>query len=168
MHKSKISDLEFSIIVEESFSFAEVIKKCNLVPAGGNYQSIKNRITRLNLTTNHFTGKGWNVGARYRQIRPAQSLKELLVDNSTYQSFKLCKRLLKEGYKERKCEMCGNTHWYNNEIPLELHHINGVKTDNRIENLQLLCPNCHALTDNYRGKNIGMSAQKETFEVEAG
>jgi hypothetical protein len=45
MHKSKISDLEFSIIVEESFSFAEVIKKCNLVPAGGNYQSIKNRIT---------------------------------------------------------------------------------------------------------------------------
>lgn len=51
-------------------------------------------------------------------------------------------------------------------IPLELHHINGVHSDNRIENLQLLCPNCHALTDNYRGKNIGMSAQEEILEVE--
>ena len=53
-------------------------------------------------------------------------------------------------------------------IALELHHINGIKDDLRIENLQILCPNCHAFTDNYRGKNIGMSAQEETFEVEAG
>ena len=44
--------------------------------------------------------------------------------------------------------------WLGAKIPLELHHINGDNTDNRIENLQLLCPNCHALTDNYRGKNI--------------
>ena len=51
---------------------------------------------------------------------------------------------------------------------LELHHINGVKDDLRIDNLQILCPNCHALTDNYRGKNKGMSAQEETLEVEAG
>lgn len=53
-------------------------------------------------------------------------------------------------------------------IALELHHINGVKDDLRIENLQILCPNCHAFTDNYRGKNIGMSAREETLEVEAG
>ena len=53
-------------------------------------------------------------------------------------------------------------------IALELHHINGIKNDLRIENLLILCPNCHALTDNYRGKNIGMSAQRETSEVEAG
>ena len=111
---------------------------------------------------------GWNVGNRYRPIKTAQPLTEILVENSNYQSFKLAKRLLKEGYKERKCEMCGNTHWCNYLIPLELHHINGIKTDNRLENLQMLCPNCHALTDNYRGKNIGMSAQEETLEVEAG
>lgn len=50
--------------------------------------------------------------------------------------------------------MCGNTEWLDKHIPLELHHINGNHKDNRLSNLQLLCPNCHALTDNYRGKNI--------------
>lgn len=53
-------------------------------------------------------------------------------------------------------------------IPLELHHINGDHTDNRLENLQVLCPNCHALTDNYRGRNIGKSAQTEMSDVEVG
>ena len=64
----------------------------------------------------------------------------------------MLKRLIIEGKKEKKCECCGNTKWNDLEIPLELHHINGNKTDNRLENLQLLCPNCHALTNNYRGK----------------
>jgi predicted HNH restriction endonuclease len=60
------------------------------------------------------------------------------------------------------CERCKNTTWEGNPIPLELHHINGIHSDNRISNLQILCPNCHALTDNYKGKNIGMSASKKT------
>ena len=78
----------------------------------------------------------------------------------------MAKRLLNANLKERICEHCENTLWLGNPIPLELHHINGVSSDNRLENLQLLCPNCHALTDNYRGKNIGMSAQEEILEVE--
>ena len=56
----------------------------------------------------------------------------------------------------------------NKPIALELHHINGIHSDNRFENLQILCPNCHAMTDNYRAKNKGVSAQKETFDVDAG
>jgi predicted HNH restriction endonuclease len=51
-------------------------------------------------------------------------------------------------------------------IPLELHHITGINNDHRLENLQMLCPNCHAFTDNYRGKNTGMSAQEEILDVE--
>lgn len=167
-YKSKINDFEFKKIVEESLSIAEVIKKCNLIPAGGNYQSIKNRINKLNLTTDHFTGQGWNVGNRYRPVMVAKPLNEILVEYSTYQSYKLAQRLLKEGLKERRCEMCGKEEWCGHPIPLELHHINGIKTDNRIENLKMLCPNCHALTDNYRGRNVGMSAQLETIDVEAG
>jgi 5-methylcytosine-specific restriction endonuclease McrA len=80
----------------------------------------------------------------------------------------LIKRLFDSNLKEHKCEHCGKTEWLGYSIPLELHHINGIHTDNRIENLRVLCPNCHALTDNYRGKNIGMSAQDESPEVEAG
>ena len=84
-----------------------------------------------------------------------------------YQTHKLKKRLLKEGYKQHACESCGLTEWMSNPIPLELHHRNGIKSDNSFENIELLCPNCHALTDNYRAKNIkNLSARLETTDVE--
>lgn len=98
----------------------------------------------------------------------AKPLSEILVKDSSYQSYKLVKRLLSEGIKERKCEYCNRTTWNNNPIPIELHHINGDHHDHRIENLQILCPNCHAQTDSYRGKNIGKSTQEETTDVNVG
>jgi hypothetical protein len=71
-----------------------------------------------------------------------------------YQSFKLKKRILNEGIKVAECENCNLIDWLNKPIPLELHHIDGNRYNNKLENLMLLCPNCHALTDNYRAKNI--------------
>jgi 5-methylcytosine-specific restriction endonuclease McrA len=68
-------------------------------------------------------------------------------------------------------EKCGLSEWQGNPLVCELHHINGDSTDNRIENLQILCPNCHSQTDNFRSRNRNrkvMSAQEETSEVEAG
>lgn len=67
-------------------------------------------------------------------------------------------RLFREGIKERKCEGCNGTHWLNALIPLELDHINGDSSDHRLENLRILCPNCHAQTSTYRGKNRGAGA----------
>ena len=67
-------------------------------------------------------------------------------------SYKLKKRLLKEGLKKQKCEICNLSEWNDSIIPLELHHINGNNKDNSLSNLQMLCPNCHALTDNYRNR----------------
>ena len=151
--KQKLSDEEFKVIVKESLSIAEVIRKCGRIPAGGNYAITHERIKRLGLNTSHFTGQGWNKGDRHIAFVKAKPLQDILVKDSYYQTFKLAKRLLKEGLKERRCECCGNTEWLERPIPLELHHINGNKRDNRIENLVLLCPNCHAQTDNYRGKN---------------
>ena len=69
------------------------------------------------------------------------------------QTNKVRQKLLKEGIKKHICEGCLNTTWNGQPIPLEVHHKDGDKTKNDLENLQLLCPNCHALTDTYRGKN---------------
>lgn len=66
-------------------------------------------------------------------------------------SHKLKLRLLEDNIKEHICENCGGTEWLGKPIPLELHHINGNKFNNSLDNIQLLCPNCHSLTPNYSG-----------------
>lgn len=81
------------------------------------------------------------------------SAKEYLGTDKMITSYKLKTKLLREGIKEYKCERCGNTHWLGDIIPLELHHKNGNRFDNNLDNLELLCPNCHAFTENYRAKN---------------
>lgn len=77
------------------------------------------------------------------------------IKGKSVQSNKLRKKLLREHLKRCECECCGNSKWLGKTIPLEVHHKDGNKRNNEIDNLLLLCPNCHALTDNYRGKNIG-------------
>lgn len=66
-------------------------------------------------------------------------------------------RLIKEGFKEYKCEECGIDEWNGKKISLELDHISGNRLDNSLENLKLLCPNCHSQTHTFRGRNISKS-----------
>ena len=167
--KRKWTDEQFIEAVKSSLSYAQVIEKLGLKVAGSNYDTVKRKIQELNLDISHMTGKAWNQGERFHKLVQPRKLSEVLVEHSTWiNSNNLRKRLIKEGLKEYKCECCNRTEWLGKPIKLELHHINGIKDDLRIENLQILCPNCHAYTDNYRGKNIGMSAQEKTLEVEAG
>lgn len=72
-----------------------------------------------------------------------------------YQSNKLRLRLIEENILPRCCNSCKLLEWLTFPIPLELNHINGISTDHCISNLELLCPNCHAMTSTYRGKNKG-------------
>ena len=81
------------------------------------------------------------------------TLLEYLEKSSDIQSNKVRKKLIEEKYKKYKCECCGLTEWLNEPIPLELHHKDGNRFNNTLDNFQLLCPNCHARTDSYRGKN---------------
>lgn len=71
-----------------------------------------------------------------------------------YQTSKLRIRLISEKIKKKKCEKCGYSKWNNKKIPLELHHIDGNSHNHLLTNLKILCPNCHAQTDNFGGKNI--------------
>ena len=144
------SEQDLREAVKKSTSIRQVLEKLDIVPAGGNYQTTNRRIKKLNIDISHFTGQAWNKG---KVIGPKRSVEEYLVENSVVQSFKLKGRLIAEGLKEHKCECCGITEWNGKPAPIELDHINGNHHDNRLENLRILCPNCHAQTDTYRGKN---------------
>ena len=146
-----IDDLEF--IISKSFSYAEIIEKVGLKVSGSNYLTLKKKIKELNIDISHFRGKGWNI--KSGGIKTIIDLKDILIKNSTYTNTNRLKyRLIKEGYFEHKCYSCNLIEWMGKLIPIQLEHINGINNDNRIENLTILCPNCHALTDTYCGKNI--------------
>ncbi len=159
----KRTKAEYEEAISKSFSIASVCRYLGLKPAGGNYRIIHKAIEEYGLDTLHFTGQGWNEGLKFNP-KTVTSLDEILIKDSSFQSYKLKRRLLREGLKERRCECCGLVEWMGETIPLELHHKNGDNRDHRIENLQMLCPNCHALTDTYRGRN--KSAHRETGDVE--
>ncbi len=146
-------------LIMESESLIEVCRKASIVPTTGNYDTLKKVIRDNNIDISHFKRQGGSNTTR----RPTL---EYLVKDSKVSSFKLKNRLLVEGYKEYRCEKCKNTEWYGKPIPLELHHINGDNTDNRLENLQMLCPNCHSFTDTYGGKNQKLNKRKELSNEE--
>jgi hypothetical protein len=131
-------------------SRADVLKRLGLNPAGGNYRTLAVRMSELGLAAPE--GQGWSRG---QTLGPRRSLEELLSYDSGISSHQLRVRLLKEGRKRHVCERCGLDEWLGGPIPLELDHVDGDPRNNVIENIRLLCPNCHALTPTYRGKNRG-------------
>ena len=149
----KRSKEEYEEAIKNSFSIAGVCRYFNMKPCGGNYKTIHEAINEYKIDISHFTGQGWNVGLIFKPNK-SKDINDILTTNSYYQSGKLKKRLFESNLKKEQCEICGRTEWNGQKIPLELHHINGDNTDNRINNIQIICPNCHALTNNYRGKNI--------------
>ncbi|MFH0873827.1 MAG: HNH endonuclease [Candidatus Komeilibacteria bacterium] len=138
--------------VKVSFSYRQVLNRLGLREAGGNYDQLKKYIEEYKLSTKHFKGRGWNRGMRGIGIVRIP-LKKILVKNSTFQSYKLKKRLFAVKLKPQYCELC---HWAEKTkdgyLPLELDHINGDRHDNRLKNLRILCPNCHSLQPTHRSR----------------
>jgi len=94
-------------------------------------------------------------------------LDELLAPGVHRSRFNLKVRLVRAGLKQKLCEVCGIAAWNGRRITLALHHVNGDRLDNRIENLQLLCPNCHSQTDTFAGRNGRAAAQATDWRAQS-
>lgn len=146
----KYTEAQLRDAVTQSTSLRQVLLKLKVAPYGGNYAVLKKAINYYQLDTTHFAGQAWNKG---KTLPAKQPLEAYLNNQVPIQSYKLKNRLLKEGVFQHQCMNCHRTEWTGQPIPLELDHIDGNNNNNSLNNLRLLCPNCHALTPTYRSKN---------------
>ena len=116
---------------------------------GLHFNSFKKRALELNCYKPNQAGIG------LRKNMPKVPIEDIIEKDlhPQYQSYKLKNRLIEEGIKIEKCEKCGITEWQGESISFELHHIDGKRTNHKLKNLKLLCPNCHSQTKNYRARN---------------
>lgn len=140
----KFSKEEIEQFVKESYSYRQLGTKIGYNPNGGSLvKTMVEMVDKLQLDVSHFKGQGWNKeNYQYERFQKGKTIKNGGALKATI------------ALRGRQCECCKNKDWLDNPIPLEVHHIDGDRLNNELSNLQLLCPNCHALTDNYRGKNI--------------
>lgn len=138
-----INEEEFINIVNSSLSMSEAASKLNM-----RFATFKKYALKLNCYNPNQSGKGM-----HKKSTQSYELNDILNGlHPEYQSYKLKNKLIKAGIKENKCECCGITEWNGKQINFELHHIDGNSSNNSLSNLQILCPNCHSQTDNFRSK----------------
>lgn len=142
--KNRIDDSSFIQICKSSNSMAEAASRLGL-----HFNSFKKRAIELGCYHPNQAGIG------LRKNMPKIPLKEIIHDNlhPHYQTYKLKQRLIQEGVKKNQCEKCGISNWNGSPLKMELHHLDGNRTNHSLNNLQMICPNCHSQTTNYRAKN---------------
>ena len=152
---SEINDTDFSLFVENSSYLYQIAQKCGY-KTKSNIKSvlsnkIKERIEKLGLDTSHF---------KYAEPKPLNDW--LTIWETTHRLPYLKRRILDEGLLKEECVLCGqNNIWNGNKLVLQLDHINGNNQDNTIENLRMLCPNCHTQTETYcRNKKTSTSKSR--------
>jgi 5-methylcytosine-specific restriction endonuclease McrA len=138
-----------------SRSRATLLEKLGLPPTSWSYERLRRSIAAYGMSTAHLRP---NVGDANPRRIPTEELLRRGVLRSGRQ---LKDRLLGELGWPHRCQGCDRSRWKGAPIPLEIDHRNGDRTDNLLTNLRLLCPNCHALTPTYRGRNIGRSRRSE-------
>ena len=148
--RSRYTDEELRRAVAASRSWAETLRRLGYCPTGGNWKTLKKRTGALAIPTDHFDPY---AASRERRRDVRVPLEEILVEGSTYNRHNLRRRLYEEGIKKRMCELCGQDEtWRGKRMGLILDHANGVRDDNRLENLRIVCPNCAATLDTHCGR----------------
>ena len=153
----KFSDSELQQFVQNSISLNELAVKLGYSDqSGSGIAAVKEMLEIKHLDTTHFLGQGWNKNNYdYSRFQP----------NSKLRSADALAALVK--LRGRKCEKCGLQEWQGQKIPLQVHHIDGNHYNNVIDNLQILCPNCHAQTDTYAGHNKNRVSISDEEFIEA-
>ena len=147
MRLHKYTENQLRDAVASSSSVRQTLKKLGVAPYGGNYDVFWKAAEHFNLDTSHFLGQGWNLGKTHP---PKRELRSYLNNEYSIGSHKLRLRLLREKVLPHRCVRCQLTEWLGGPIPLELDHVDGNRQNNHLDNLRLLCPNCHTLTPTYR------------------
>lgn len=160
-HKRSYTSEQFTEAWKSSQSLAECARKLNLNIYGSTYATLKDTALSLGLTRDHFIGRGWRKGSTVSVIKK-RPIEEYLVENRKVSISSLKKRLIKEKILENKCAapFCPvpnpSVNPFTGEstpLKLALDHVNGINTDNRLENLRLLCYHCHGETDTWCGSD---------------
>lgn len=158
---------ELQTLLDNSESYSQLLRSIGLNPKGGNPETLKRIIKEYNLDE---TQLNMNRSRLYRNCaisthsKTTKNLEDILSNKVSYKNtYSLLKRLFSNGIKEKKCERCGLTDWMGEPISLQLHHNDGNRDNNSLENLSVLCPNCHSQTDSYAGKNTKKRNAKLTI-----
>ena len=156
----RYSEEEAREAVARSRSYSEVLRLLGMRPAGGNFRTIRHYVEEVwRIPIDHLDPLGASVAAlRRRTVVPLESI---LVRSSTYSRKHLKRRLYDEGLKLPVCELCGQGEtWQGKRMSLILDHVNGIADDNRLQNLQIVCPNCAATLPTHCGRNnVSVSAR---------
>ncbi len=150
---------EIKKVVEESFSFAEVFRKLNKAKSGDSYKVIKRYIEKNDIDYSHFDPWKNNALNIKNNEKPIEYWLNI---NTSINSSKLKTKLYNKGLKQRECEMCSQGEdWNGEKMSLILDHINGISNDNRLENLQIVCPNCNATLPTHCRGSKGLEEKVE-------
>jgi hypothetical protein len=148
----RFPESEVRAAVAASSSFAETLRRLGLGAGGENWRTLKRYVEARGISTTHF-----DPYASSRVARGRIPLDAILVEGSTYARKHLKERLYAEGLKRPVCELCGQgAEWRGRPLALILDHVNGVRDDNRLGNLRIVCPNCAATLDTHCGRKNRM------------
>ena len=153
-NKEKVSEA-----VKKNTCYRDVLRELGINTSGNNAATLQRKIKEYGIDISHFTFRSKTNTPQKKTVY------EYLKKGSKIHTFKLKEKLFKEGLKENRCEICGAETWLGKKLICQLHHINGDNTDNRIENLQILCPNCHSQTENYCGQANKVESEKHYCEI---
>jgi hypothetical protein len=139
--------------IAASKSYSEALRRLGMRAAGGNHVTLRKYAEQIwIIPTDHFDPHAFQRIQMAERVR--RPLSDYLTERSTYSRASLKRRLFQEGLKDRRCELCGvGETWRGRPMALILDHVNGIANDNRLENLQIVCPNCAATLDTHCGRN---------------